>query len=77
MNRVEALTAGVDLEQIGKLFCDQIEELDINAQSRGIQAHAPKRLLAKVFGLIDLFTDVQGIVPLDVESQLFDDLFVG
>jgi hypothetical protein len=77
MNRVDALAAGVDLEQLGKLVCDQIEELDIDAQSSGIRTYAPKRLLADVFGLIAHFTDIQGLVPLDVESQLFDHLFVG
>jgi hypothetical protein len=77
VHRIDALQPGIELEQLGQLYGDRIENIRIDTKGHRIQAHAPQGFLADVFGLVAWLVKVEGVVPLDVEKKLLDDLAVG
>lgn len=70
VNRIDALVFGVNTEDHGQLVGDGIEHHLVKLIVDHNLAHAVKGLFADVFGIIAFLKDVEGVMPLDIETQL-------
>jgi hypothetical protein len=77
MHRVNALRRGVHIENPGEHLGTALKENLIQMILDHQIAHAPQGLRTKVLGLIGFLHNVQSVMPLKVEGQLRDRLFIG
>jgi len=74
--RVNALRASVYIENLGQLLGRTLKQDSIKMVFNHQVAHAPQRLCAQVLCFIRFIYDVQGVMPLKIESQLRHRLFI-
>ena len=77
MDRIDALVRGVDTEYRSQFVGDGIEHDLVKVTVDHHLTHGVQCLLANVFYVVALFGDVERIMPLNIECQLFDGGLVG
>jgi hypothetical protein len=77
MHRVNALRAGVHIENLGQYVGSALKEGFVEMVFYHQIAHVPQRLRAQVLGLVGFIHNVQGVMPLKIEGQLRYCLFIG
>jgi len=77
VHRVNALRAGVHMENLGEHLGTALKEDLIKMVFYHQLAHAPQCFRAKVLGLIGFLYNVQSVMPLKIEGQLRYRVFIG